>query len=79
VTGVIATLARDGSWSFEAYTWQPADLVAIRRRIDDARAMWAEAHELEASGWGATPTPGAHCRFCRAICSSNAFASEVAA
>jgi hypothetical protein len=68
VTGVIATLNRDGSWSFEAHTWNLDGLAAIRRRIDAARATWAEAHELEASGWGATPTPGAHCRWCRCAC-----------
>lgn len=68
VTGVIATLARDGSWSFEAHTWSLDDLAAIRRRIDAARATWAEAHELEVSGWGAPTTPGAHCRWCPARC-----------
>ena len=73
VTGVIATLARDGSWTFDAHAWSLADLAAIRRRIDAAKATWQEAHEQEESGWGATPTPGAHCRFCKCVCSENAF------
>lgn len=79
VTGTIATLNRDGSWDFgEPHTWTLAELAAIRRRIDDARALWTEAHEAEESGWGATPTPGSHCRWCRCVCSANAFASEAA-
>lgn len=78
VTGVIAALSRDGSWSFEQHTWSLSDLAAIRRRIDAARASWAEAHELEESGWGATTNPGAHCRYCKAVCGDNAFAKEAA-
>lgn len=78
VTGVIATLARDGSWSFEAHTWSPKDLGAIRGRIDDQMQTWRAAYEQEQSGWGATPTPGAHCRFCKCVCSQNAFAREAA-
>ncbi len=78
VTGVIATLARDGSWTFDAHTWSLAELAAIRRRIDAAKATWQEAHEQEESGWGATPTPGSHCRFCRCRCEANAFAREAA-
>ncbi len=78
VTGAIAKICRDGSWEWSEHLWSLSDLAAIRRRIDAARAQWTEAHEAEESGWGATPTPGQWCRFCRAICASNAFAMEAA-
>lgn len=79
VSGVIATLARDGSWSFgEAHTWSRADLTSIVRNIDEHRTRWHNAYEMNESGWGATPSPGAHCRFCKCICESNAFAKEAA-
>jgi hypothetical protein len=69
VTGVVAHLNRDGSWSFEEHTWSTAKLAAIRCMLNEHRARWTEAHALESSGWGATPTPGAHCRFCKCVCS----------
>jgi hypothetical protein len=78
VTGAIATLNRDGSWSFESHTWSINDVVAIEKRINAARATWTEAHEAEESGWGATPTPGHWCRFCKCVCDANAFKSEAA-
>lgn len=79
VTGAIAKINRDGSWDWSQHTWSLADLAAIRRRIDAARATWAEAHELEQSGWGATTAPGAHCRWCRCDCADNAFTKDEAA
>ncbi len=78
VKGTVATLARDGSWSFDSHMWTIPQIEAIRRRIDDARAQWTEAHEAEESGWGATPTPGQHCRWCKAVCPHNEQASEAA-
>ncbi len=79
VTGAIAKICRDGRWEWSSCTWTLAELAAIRRRIDDARAMWTEAHELEESGWGATPTPGAHCRWCKSVCPHNEKQEEAAA
>ncbi len=71
VTGVIATLARDGSWSFDAHKWMPHDLAAVRQRLDANRERWQTAHEQHESGWGVTASPGQHCKFCKARCEHN--------
>jgi hypothetical protein len=80
IKGTIATLNRDGSWDFgESHTWSQRELAAIKHRINNAHAMWAEAEQLEASGWGATPTPGQHCRWCKCVCEFAEIKQEQAA
>jgi hypothetical protein len=76
VTGAIAKICRDGSWDWSERKWSLEDLAVIRRRIDDAKSSWHDAQEQEESGWGATPTPGAHCRFCKCICNKSAFPKQ---
>jgi hypothetical protein len=69
VTGVIALLARDGSWTFDAHTWSRGELAEHRRRLSHRMtSQWPAALELESSGWGATKTVNAECRFCKSVC-----------
>ena len=78
-TGVITTLARDGSWTFDPHTWSVADLAAIRERLRGMMSRWRDAHEMDASGWGVTRTPNRECIFCKSICEHARQRTEVAA
>ncbi len=71
VSGLIATLARDGSWQFDEHTWSLADLAIVRKRLDEARERWSAAADLESSGWGAPVVVGRECAFCKARCQHN--------
>lgn len=68
VTGVIAKLDREGAWDFAEHTFTLEQLQSVQDKIDAARASWSTAEALHESGWGVTPTPGPHCRFCRCLC-----------
>lgn len=72
VTGVLATLNRDGSWSFDPHTWSRPELAILLSRINSERDKWIEAQEQYDSGWGVEPSPGAECFFCKCVCPHNA-------
>lgn len=68
VTGVIAKLDREGAWEFAEHVFTLEQLQRVQDKIDAARASWSTAEALHESGWGVTPQPGPHCRFCRCEC-----------
>lgn len=67
VTGLLAKLNRDGSWTFTDHTWSLADLAIVRQRLDAKVNEWRAEQSLYDAGLGEPPmTQNPACFFCRA-------------
>ncbi len=73
VTGMIAKLGRDGSWTFAEHRWSLDDMAVVRARLDAKVREWGEEQALYDAGLAEPQkSPSAACYFCRAHGCENA-------
>jgi hypothetical protein len=70
VTGVLAYLNRDGSWTFDPVTWGAFALAEMSDELADWAKKYRVMGELAADGWWPQANPSLEtCRYCDRQCS----------